>query len=339
MKCVRKLTMAAIIGCLAGTVCAQDAQWDSVVAAAKKEKTLVFYTGLLSSKCLDRNIDRFGKEYGITVQTFRARGGELLERIRVEQASNRFIGDVEWNGPPVIFLQGEKGALEPLGPLPNVSNLLPDYHAEKYAVPVTRSSIGMIINDRLVKPGDVKSWKDLTDEKWRGKIAVDQMDVLGVGNMWFDVTYQKFGQGFQEAFAKNKPLITRDWGAMERRVASGEYLAYVGIESFNGLVAKGLPVRWMVPEEGAPAYTAKLAILKNAPHPNAARVFVNFLLGTDSQLLCANEAMGPVVKGVLEKVDPSMRPYVDVKKMGEQSPDPAVASKAVDVARQIYLTR
>ncbi|CAB3806926.1 hypothetical protein LMG27177_06193 [Paraburkholderia fynbosensis] len=334
----RKLALATML-CLTGVANAQENNWDNVVAAAKKEKTVVFYTGLLSSKCMDRNIQRFKDQYGVEVQSFRARGGELLERIRVEQASNRFIGDVEWNGPPVIFLQGQAGALEPIGQLPNTANLLPGFAVEKFAVPAERSSIGMVVNDRLVKPGDIKSWKDIIDPKWRGKIATDQMDVMGIGNIWFDVTERAFGKSYQEALAKNKPLISRDWGAMQRRVASGEYLAYVGIEAFNGLTARGLPVKWMVPAEGAPAYTAKLAVLKNAPHPNAARLFINFLLSSESQLQCAGEAMGPVVKGVLDKVDPTMKPYVDVKQLGEQSPDPAEAQKAVDLARQIYMTR
>ncbi|MGF6873551.1 ABC transporter substrate-binding protein [Paraburkholderia sp. MM5477-R1] len=341
MKIVRRDTAAIILSAsilspLSYQASAQEKSWTDVVTAAKNEKTVVFYTGAVANKCVDAIINDFRNKYGIDVQSLKARGGELLERIRVEQSTSRFVADVEWNGPPPIFIQSKAGALEPLGKLPNLANLRQGVSAEQYAVPVFANYVGVLVNGRLVKDEDVKSWKNLTDPKWKGKLVSDQLDVMSNGNIWFDVTRKAFGDTFHQGIANNNPLMARDLGVVQRSVATGERLIYINQDAADAFAAKGLPVRWVVPQEGAPFYYAKAAVLKNAPHPNAARLFINHLLDTKSQLACAAEGMSPVVNGVVEKVDPSVRHFIEVKNLGEQSPDPAVIGSAIEAAKTIY---
>jgi len=331
----RGLCAAAATG-LAGAATAQDRKWSDIVDAARKEGTVVFYSGAVTNKCVDAIVRDFKRKFGIEVQSLKARGGELFERIRVEQAANRFIADVEWSGPSPIHLQGRDGALEPLGPLPNLANLAPGVAADRFSVPVFVNHVGVLINDQLVKPGDVKSWKSLGDPKWRGKLVSDNVDIPSSANIWFDVTRAALGVPMHEAIAANKPFMTRDFGASQRRIAAGEFAMHINHVATDAFAAKGLPVRWVVPDEGAPFFYARVAVLKHAPHPNAARVFVDHLLDMGSQVSCAHEGMGPVIQGAIDKVDPAVRHFIDVKKLGEQSAQPAVVNRAIEDAKKVY---
>jgi iron(III) transport system substrate-binding protein len=75
-------------------------------------------------------------------------------------------------------------------------------------------------------------------------------------------------------------------------------------------------VKVIVPQEGAPYAQMDLAILKNAPHANAARLFMQHFLNLDSQALYANAWMLPVVKGAAERADPDAQPYANARLMG-----------------------
>ena len=77
---------------------AQDADWDKVVDAAKKEGKLSFYTASIGSPFHKKVFDAFTAKYGIKVELLEARASEVRERVRVEQAAGRFLGDLHHNG-------------------------------------------------------------------------------------------------------------------------------------------------------------------------------------------------------------------------------------------------
>jgi ABC-type Fe3+ transport system substrate-binding protein len=193
----------------------------------------------------------------------------------------------------------------------------------------------ILINTRLVKPEDEpKSWNDLNDPKWKGKILSDDMRPLGSGNTMFAILQKKMGAGFNDQLAQQKPVFSRDMRNDARRVARGEYPIYVPQVFAFASDLKGLPVKVVIPKEGAPYAQMELALLKNAAHPNAARLFVNHFLDQDSQLLYANGWMLPVVKGVAEKANEEARPFADAKLMG-----PALLEERpamMELAKKLY---
>ena len=79
---------------------------------------------------------------------------------------------------------------------------------------------------------------------------------------------------------------------------------------------KGLPVKVVVPKEGAPYAEMDLVMLKNSPHPNAARLFIQHFLEIESQLLYANAWMPPVVAGVAERANPDAQPFANATLIG-----------------------
>jgi ABC-type Fe3+ transport system substrate-binding protein len=334
-----KLKRAALIALLAGfavPASAQDASWDSVVAAAKKEGKVVVYSMALGAPYYQAVLKSFEEKYGIKVESLDLRASELAERVRTEQAAGRFLGDAEIITTTMIEEQRKTGDyIQNMGAVPNVQNLRPPFKASDFSVPAYVQPMGILINTRLVKPEDEpKSWNDLNAPKWKGKILSDDMRPLGSGNTMFAILQKNMAADFNERLAQQKPVFSRDMRNDARRVARGEYPIYVPQVFAFASDLKGLPVKVVIPKEGAPYAQMELALLRNASHPNAARLFVNHFLDQDSQLLYANGWMVPVVKGVAEKANDDAKPYADAKLMG-----PALLEERpamMELAKKLY---
>ena len=146
--------------------------------------------------------------------------------------------------------------------------------------------------------------------------------------------YNAFGRAFVEKLAAQKPVFSRDLANSERRVARGEFPLYIPFSLQDYAALKGLPVKPIVPEEGRPYVRFDLSMLKNAPHPNAARVFMNHYLDVQSQIIYANAGYNPVVKDVIEKTIEEIRPLLATKALG--TTDPEKQDAMLELAKQIF---
>jgi iron(III) transport system substrate-binding protein len=310
-------------------------QWQQVVEAARKEGTVVFYSAAVGAPATAKIQAAFKSRYGITMEVLQARSSELTERIRTEQVSGKHFGDVSHNGASVTERQLGEGVFVPYGSLPGAARIAAPLTTDGTRIPVYVIHFGILVNTELVKPADEpKSWSDLLDPKWKGKILSDDMRALGSGSALFMATYEKFGRDFHARLAAQKPEFTRDVRGSQRRIARGEYPLFIPFNVADILTLRGLPVKSIVPKEGAVYVVFDCAILKGAPHPNAARLLLEFMLSEEVQLIYANTGYGMVAGGLENKLSPEVRGISSVKRLGTSSLK--LQDKMLEFAQQIY---
>jgi len=261
------------------------------------------------------------------------RASEIRERIRTEQAAGRYIGDVSYTGATSGALQAADGALQPHGGLPLGRTLAEPLVDDGLFLPASAGNFALVINTNLVKE-DIKSWRELEDPKWAGKILSDDPRALGAGQVWFEVTYRTLGRDFHEKIAAHKPVISRVFAESNRRIARGEFPIYLPFNASEYQSLKGLPIKVVIPQEGVPYVPFGSSLLKEAPHPNAARLFMNFLLEPDQQVMFALEGFRPAAKDMGPRIPEDIRPFTQAKGMG--TTEPGKTQTYLDLAKEIY---
>lgn len=334
-RAIRAL-MGAAFAIMAGGARAQDAEWANVIAAAKKEGSVVVYNAGLGVPLYEAIARDFEKEYGIRVDSIIGRGSEITERIRAEQGAGRFIGDLQLHAESVIVQQQTQAPfVQDLPALPNAGKLREPFAVTRVSIPIYTQAYGIFINTNLVKPEDEpRSWTDLLDPRWKGKILSDDLRPIGAGNGLFTTLYKTYGASYHEKLAAQALTFSRDPAADARRVARGEFPIY--IPQVYGLVStfSGLPVKALVPADGTPYSAMDFALMSKAPHPNAARLMINYFLEAKAQLVYAEGWMPPVARDVIEKTSPAARPYAGVKLLGTTKPEEREEMMAL--ARKFY---
>jgi iron(III) transport system substrate-binding protein len=329
---------ASILGLLlllTSPVVAQQADWDAVVAAAKKEGKLTIYNGT-GFAFMGKLAEQFQKTYGIQTDVLVGRATEIRERLRTEQTSGRFIADINYSGNTTIRAQQvEEKILAPHPPLPLAKTIEAPLLDDGVVVPTNVGSYGILVNTSEVAAADApKSWQDVTNPKWKGKILSDDMRVAGAGQAFFQGAYTAFGRGFHEKLAMNDLVVSRNFQESSRRVARGEYPLYVPFNISEWVGLKGLPLKLVLPEEGLIYIMLGMTGLKNAPHPNAAALFMNFSLELESQALVAREGFKPVVGNLGDRVPPEIAAINRTRLLA--TTDPARTNEMLKLASEIY---
>jgi len=334
------LTRRAVLGGMAATVVArpawaQDADWKKVVDAAKKEGKVVVYNGAVGMPVLPKVGAAFEGKYGIRFELLEARASELRERICTEQASGKILGDVSHNGSTTTALQLAEGTFQPHGTLPNGKRPVAPFATDDVRIPIYVIPYGILVNSEMVKAADEpKSWKDLLNPRWKGKLLMDDMRALGGGAVFFMVTHRTFGKEFHDKLAEQQPHMNRDLRGNFPRVARGEYPVYAPFATPDILELKGLPVKLLLPAEGLPYVRFDGAIFKGAPHPNAARLFLDFLLSDEAQLLYGGAGYVMTVGGLESKVSGEAKTLAQPKLLG--TTDPKLQEEMLKLAKAIY---
>jgi iron(III) transport system substrate-binding protein len=328
------LLLAVTLGI--GNAHAQEKDWNAVIAAAKKEGRVAVYNAQLGPPYFLQVIKAFEDKYGIKVDRLDVRASELTERVRAEQTAGHYVADLEMHSAITIEQQlRDNDFIVPHGGVPNLKNLRPPFTATPTHIPAFVQAYGILVNTKLVAPQDMPTrWSDLLDPKWKGKILSDDVRAIGTGNTVFFVLNKLYGTQYFEKLAANKPVFSRELRNDERRVARGEYPIYLTEMYAFATTLQGLPVKVVVPADGSPYTPIDFAMLKNGPHPNAARLFINHFLEVESQLTYANAQMVPVVNGVLEKTNADARAVASTKLLGTTVLDERPAG--IELAKKLF---
>lgn len=135
--------------------------------------------------------------------------------------------------------------------------------------------------DRLSEAEAPKSWRELTDPKWRDKLAVGHPGFSGAIGNWAIMMRAAYGESFFRELERNKPQIGRSAGDPVTTLNAGERLVGIGIPSAATLfsISRGNPLALTYPTDGTLLVPAPSAAIANAPKPNAAKLFMEYVTG------------------------------------------------------------
>jgi len=274
-------------------------EWDQIVAAGKKEGKVV--TSIPPTPELRKLMEiTFTRRYGIATEFVPARGSAVVQRIVNEAKAGVQYFDLHIGGTEsVVTAILPENILDPIDPyliLPEVRD--PKYwwgghiyidNAKKYIYNfVAYQTVSLWSDPNQYKPSEFKSFDDLLSPKLQGKIGISDPRTPGSGSsMWSYMHYVK-GEDWLRKFVAQKLFITRNLRLLAENLARGKIAVTSGIgySEFQPFIKANLPVAPLpVPKEGlyiSGGY-GHLTILKNLPHPNATKVFVNWLLSRDGQ--------------------------------------------------------
>jgi len=279
---------------------AAQSEWDKTVELAKKEGKVV--VSIPTSAELRKEFDsEFRKAFpGIELELSAARGSSNINKIAEEQNAGLHTIDLHIGGTTSIITGLlAPNFLEPVMPsllLPEVKD--PKYwwaghlwadNAKKYIYSFTAYMTETIwYNTTLVKPEEISSWENLLDPKWKGKIAILDPRSPGSGESNWAFLWKIKGEPFLAKLAAQDMMVGRNLRQLGEAVARGKSAISIGVSYYTYVpfIKAGLPVKPISNiKEGyyAGSGSGNLAILKNPPHPNAARVFVNWLLSKEGQ--------------------------------------------------------
>ena len=254
-----------------------------LLAGARREGTVSVYTSMQLPDSLPLT-QAFEKKHGIKVSLWRASGEKVAQRALAEARAARFDADVvETDGAQVEILFREN-LLAPFHS-PSLKDIPPEIvPSHKHYVPTRLSLYVLVYNTKLVSPGDVpKSYEDLLNPKWRGKLGLEAADVA-----WFAAVAKAMGKEkgldyFRKLAAAN-PSIRSGHTLLAELVASGEILMApdAHIQGVERLKRRGAPVDWR-PLQPAFGQPSSVGVTRRAPHPHAALLFADFILSREGQ--------------------------------------------------------
>ncbi len=304
----------------------------SILEAAKKEGKVMIYTSLNADE-FDVVLKDFSAKYpDIKVEFYRGDSESVTQKALTEFRAKTYIPDIlETNDVNITQLISEgvigtyvsaeaasypKGAKDPDG----------SYVAARLNL------IVITYNTQLVKKEDApKSWNDLLDPKWTGKIAVEADDwplIAYTAKAWGDAK----AQDFWTKLAKQNVRVVKGHTELANFLVAGEFAISPTVYAHRvlSLQEKKAPIE-MVKTDTAFAFPHVTSIAKNVQHPNAAKVFVDWYLSVDGQNALVKAGRIPVRPGIKTKPEGVLDGFKEI-----YYGDPKSLLKAADVQKQYY---
>jgi len=308
-----------------------------LIEAARKEGKISYYSAL------ELNVaERLGKAFeakypGIAVRVERSGAERIYQRIAQEQGSGINAVDVANSTDPAHYLDWKsKDWLAPYLP-DDVAKHFPPDQVDPDGLYAT--SCGWIetigYNTNLVKPDDApKGYADLLDPKWQGKIVKAHPGYSGAIMTATFVLSRELGWSFFEKLAQQKVLQVQSAADPPKKLLLGERAVMADGNDYNLLLSKeqGQPVEVVYASEGSPLIIVPSGVFKNAPNPNAARLFQSFFFSAETQQMLVDVfAHRSFHAQVTDK--PGHKKLSEIKLMKD---DPAGVEKMADEIKARY---
>ncbi len=298
MATITKLLLCALFVLLSSTA-ARSNNHESTIEGAKKEGSLILYTSMTVDQAQKLN-DAFTARYPfLPVSMFRAVGERLLTKILTEAQAGKFDFDVVQSAETQAYFLKKRNLLAKYLS-PEAKNLQKGFFDPEgfwSAVYMMPNVIGY--NTRMVQRSDVpKSDDDLLHPKWQGKIGMDHTKPE-----WFAWKVKRLGEdkglAYMRRLARQEFKLYSGQTILTSLLAAGEFPLVLNtyIHNVEDAKRKGAPVDWLAHE---PVFTKfqPIAVGAKAPHPNAAKLFVDFMLSEEGQKIIVSFGRMPTRRGL-----------------------------------------
>ena len=289
----RKIMLVALLIMVAAAMCFTALKRErgkalAVESQPEAQKVVIWYTSL-AEDAARKLANAFELEYKntIRVEVVRSSSAEITQRLLDEIQNQNETADVFHVADVGIFLKlKEEGCLL-------------EYHSVQYAfypqgykdegfwAAMRVNAIGMSYDsNRITDPPG--SWTDLMDSRWKGRIALKNVLTSGTAYGEYYILRELYGVEFWEKITNQEPTIYKKYSQIADALLSGEVdiaMEFAAYKAYEYSLKKGTSIRWINPSDGVPMVPAPLAILKNAPHPEEARLLFDFLLSEKGQNL------------------------------------------------------
>jgi iron(III) transport system substrate-binding protein len=298
--------------------------WAPIASAAtveESENEVVLYSSLNNEQIVTL-MDAFKKKYpAIKPSFYRGTSERVLQRAITEAKAGRFAVDVFTSAGFQVQLMKETGLTQRFVP-PEASAYDEGFKdPDGHWVNVHSLLNTMGYNTQLVRPGDTpKKYEDLLAPKWKGKIGVNLQDPEWYVNLQRRMGKEK-ARSFLKALAEQQPGLRDGHNLTAQLLAAGEF--HVVTNTYAHIVARikgqGGPVQYVF-DEPVITYVHPVALAKSAPHPNAGKLLMRFILSADGQRMLREQGRIPGHRDI----DPKVFSLREVKL---QASDPGLAKE------------
>ena len=355
------IAVSLVAGVKAGQVkaAAVPEKWEQILAAAKKEGRVKIY-GQVGPDLRVVLTKALKDDLGLDMDLVPGKGGEVAARFTSEIQAGVPSADILLGGSstfvsvPELYNAFDK--LEPLLVLPEVldtqvwpNGRLPFLDKQTKLIPlVLQANQFLVVNTTLVKPGQIKSYRDLLRPQWKGKIVMYDPTINGTAQTWLKLILMKAygleeGEAFLRKFAAQEPTLTRDSRLQIEWVARGRYPLTVGIDSQAAyqMQLSGGPIARLATEEGTilTGGGSYMVMSTKRPHPNAAVAVLNWMLTARGQQVFSQGYNAPAARlGIkTEGVSPLAFPQPGEKLFTQDEEEIIIGTKrASEVARRVF---
>lgn len=271
----------------------------SLVPEAKKEKEILWYT---TTSTPDNRVivKKFERKYPfLKVKVLRSTGEKLRARILTEAAAGKYFYDL------VAVNEMEMGLLKS-------RNLLLQYHppeAKSYPAGskdrdgtftgIYARNFVIGYNTGLVSQKNVpRDWPDLLRPEWKGQIGLDEEEFEWYGSL-IDYWGREKTRKFMKALSRQEPQLRRGHTLLAQLLGAGEFaIAIVYPYQVERIKSKGAPIDWVRTSDPIVTSLSVMAISAKSPHPNAAKLFINFILSEEGQTTIRDRYRVPIRPGI-----------------------------------------
>ncbi len=260
---------------------------DEILQAARSEGELTWYTSMPQEQA-DELAGMFEKAYPfVRVRIVRQGTFEIVRRVQEEAASGQRGADVVHVLDPGIFISLRKsGQLYKYEPTESKA-IPPGYKDAGYWTTARLVTVCIAVKTGAIPQQDLPTtWRDLLDPKWRGEMAIKDAQTGGSAYAQYYFLREKYGVSYWEQFAQQRPLIYKSEDRGLEALVHGDVkiaAGALGYKVYQAARIDGQPIEAIWPTDGVPVCLGPIAILRSCPHPNAAKLFVEYVLSKEGQ--------------------------------------------------------